>query len=298
MLVLLPPSETKRDPQELSTAQSQQLLEIAGLAAPTPDTASAAAVFTANSVAAAAVPDTANTAAAEHPGIQQLVTGERECAAQQVLAALAQLSAAADEKAHKSLKLRPGAKAQAAFAANLSVSTAPRLPAAAIYTGVLYDALDYLSLPATARQWLHQHVAVQSALYGLLGAGELIANYRLSAGSSLPQLGTTLKKHWNRCYTDFAWDDFGVILDLRSNDYASLAPCTAAKVLRPEFASRQADGSLKSLNHFNKAGKGRLVRELALAAPECDTVTELMQWVADSGIEVAQQPDGKIMFVL
>lgn len=277
MLVLLPPSETKRNPEELTAAQSQQLLEVASAAAAT------APVI---------------VASVQQPSIRQLATHEREHAAQQALAALQQLSAAADEKAHKSLKLRPGAKAQAAFAANLNVGSATRLPAAAIYTGVLYDALDYLSLPITARQWLHEHTAVQSALYGMLGAGELIANYRLSAGSSLPELGTTLKKHWNSCYADFAWDDFGVILDLRSNDYASLAPCTAATVIRPDFVSRQADGSLKALNHFNKAGKGRLVRQLALAEPECSTIAELLQWVADNGIEVLPQPGGKIMFVL
>ena len=51
------------------------------------------------------------------------------------------------------------AKAEEATAVNLVVATAPTMPAIDRYTGVLYDALDYPSLPArcagawTARWW-------------------------------------------------------------------------------------------------------------------------------------------------
>ena len=62
----------------------------------------------------------------------------------------------------------------------------PLMPAVLRYTGVLYDALDAGSLDTAARGWLAGHVAVQSALYGLTGANEPIAAYRLSAGSRLP----------------------------------------------------------------------------------------------------------------
>lgn len=71
-------------------------------------------------------------------------------------------------------------------ARNRSLRTGPRMPAAMRYTGVLYDALDAGSLDEASWGWMREHVSVHSATYGLIGAGESIAAYRCSAGSRLP----------------------------------------------------------------------------------------------------------------
>ncbi|MBN9613754.1 MAG: peroxide stress protein YaaA, partial [Actinobacteria bacterium] len=88
-----------------------------------------------------------------------------------VRAALEALSAD-DELAAAALKL--GAKSRAELAHNRSLGTSGVMPAIERYTGVLYDALDAQSLDAPARAWLDAHASIQSALFGLLGAGDPI----------------------------------------------------------------------------------------------------------------------------
>ena len=68
------------------------------------------------------------------------------------------------------------------------------MPAIALYTGVLYDAFDAASLSAAEAERAHEVVAVHSALFGLVAAGDPIPAYRLSFDSRLP--GTTLKRAW------------------------------------------------------------------------------------------------------
>ena len=50
---------------------------------------------------------------------------------------------------------------------NAQLATAPTAPAIEIYTGVLYDALDFSTLPATAKKRASTRVALSSALFGL-----------------------------------------------------------------------------------------------------------------------------------
>ena len=51
-------------------------------------------------------------------------------------------------------------------ARNLVLETAPATPAAEVYTGVLYDALDLASMDASARRRANQWLVVVSALHG------------------------------------------------------------------------------------------------------------------------------------
>lgn len=145
---------------------------------------------------------------------------------------------------------------------NRALPTAPRMPAVLRYTGVLYDALDAASLPSAAYTWLTRHAAVHSALYGLVGAGEPIAAYRLSASSRLP--AGSLRSRWRAAIGAELAEHRGLVIDLRSAGYATLGPAPAGAV-RVEVVVRDGDG-FRALNHFNKAAKGRLLRQLALAA--------------------------------
>ncbi|MDO4241331.1 MAG: peroxide stress protein YaaA [Microbacteriaceae bacterium] len=261
MLVLLPPSETKiAVPSEEQAALGARFFDAEG-----------------------------DLPAETGEGGSETVVAARAA----VLAALQELSRAGDEAAHKALKLRPGGKAEAAFAANLAIGTPgsspAALPAIVRYTGVLYDALGLGSLSPAALTWLARHVAIQSALFGLVSAASPLPDYRLSAGSRLPALGQPLKRVWSAAYSDYDWCAHGFILDLRSNDYAELAPvpaeCDSVKLL---LAERQADGSLRALNHFNKAGKGDLVRRLASAEAEISSTSEFAAWCGANGLELLQ----------
>lgn len=147
------------------------------------------------------------------------------------------------------LKIPAGKRAEAEE--NLALRSAPVMPAIRRYTGVLYDALDASTLPAEA---LHR-LAVGSALFGLVRAGDLIPRYRVSGGSKLG--GKTMKAWWGTSVSDvLAQQDF--VVDMRSGAYQKLGPVPGALTVRVE----QADTG-KVVSHFNKQYKGELARALA-----------------------------------
>lgn len=196
-----------------------------------------------------------------------------------------------EEAAAKALKL--GAKNRGEIAHNRALrrpATAPAMPAIERYTGVLYDALDPLHLDAGARGWITAHVSVQSALFGLLSAGDAIPAYRLSASTRLPGLGAPLANIWRDAHARIDRRGLGWILDMRSKDYAALAPLPEGAGVLLQVAQREADGTARALNHFNKAAKGLLLRRLALSGAALDDADDFAAWAAGEGLEVELDP--------
>jgi cytoplasmic iron level regulating protein YaaA (DUF328/UPF0246 family) len=149
-----------------------------------------------------------------------------------------------------------GKKSIAEAEKNLSLWTSPTMPALERYTGTLYDALDYPTLPEVAIRRAGEQLFIQSALFGLVPALEQIPDYRLSAESKLP--GLSLKKLWPEAHK-LVWQRLrGPILDLRSESYVALNP------IPPEYESFFVEvvdsSSGRALNHFNKKAKGAFVR--------------------------------------
>ena len=171
------------------------------------------------------------------------------------------------------------AKARAA-ADNAAVRTAPTMPAIERYTGVLYDALDAASLAPDARAWVDAHVVIQSALLGFVRAGDAIPAYKVSEHSKLP--GERMRDLWSHAGDEIA----GFALDLRSKAYAALAPVAGAvpvEIVSPEG---------KALNHWNKAGKGALVRALAVAAVDVASADALLAWAASADVPLERSDAG------
>ena len=76
-------------------------------------------------------------------------------------------------------------------ARNQRLATAPTATAGAIYTGVLYDALDLASMDISARRRAARRLVVVSALFGALRITDRIPAYRLSMGVTLPAQAIT-----------------------------------------------------------------------------------------------------------
>lgn len=187
-----------------------------------------------------------------------------------------------EDAAAKSLKL--GVKARGEIAHNRALESSGRLPAGERYSGVLYDALDVPSLDAAARRWLDDHVAVQSALFGLISVADEIPAYRLSASSRLPALEGGLKAVWRDAHDGLDWSAFDWVLDLRSKDYAALAPLPETFGASLHVAQRSASGEVRALNHFNKSAKGDLVRRLAQSQPLVQSESDLIEWAREQGL--------------
>ncbi|UBI10106.1 peroxide stress protein YaaA [Corynebacterium coyleae] len=176
-----------------------------------------------------------------------------------------------DELTH-TLVDTPASK-QAEAEENLTLRSAPVMPAIERYTGVLYDSLDASTLSADALSRL----AVGSALFGVVRAGDLIPRYRLSAGMKLG--GKTLRAWWGSAVTD-ALADCGFVVDMRSGAYQNLGPVPGALTIRVE----QADTG-KVVSHFNKKYKGELAR--ALAPHDAASASEVVDLSVAAGFDVS-----------
>ena len=174
-------------------------------------------------------------------------------------------------------------KLAAEVEANQELLTSPTTPAILRYTGVLYDALSADTLPNEALQRL----AIGSALFGVVRAGDLIPHYRLSGGTKLPtRSGTTptLKSRWGGLITEVLSSADDLVVDLRSGTYQQLGRLKTAITVRVE--SVQPDGSRKVVSHFNKHYKGELARVLALSEQDPTSIDEVAAIARAAGMTV------------
>jgi cytoplasmic iron level regulating protein YaaA (DUF328/UPF0246 family) len=236
-------------------------------------------------------------------------------ARRQVLEAL-ELLATTPELAAKVLKIGP--KNLAELEANRKLLTAGTMPAIDRYDGTLFDALKGIEpavaggavnpLSSLAQRRLAEHVFIQSALFGLVSAGDLIPAYRLSGTSTLPSVA--LKKLWPAAHTQ-VWAELAdgasktnarphLIVDLRSKNYADLAPLpidASIDWVWVEVVHEGPDGARKPMNHFNKKAKGVLVRAALQAKSLPKTLLELGEVARSVGLEL-EMPTGDHTAVL
>ncbi|MGL6234811.1 MAG: peroxide stress protein YaaA [Segniliparus sp.] len=158
------------------------------------------------------------------------------------------------------------AQAEELAQVNAALWSSPTRPALARYTGVLYDALAVATLTKAQRAKADARLAIGSALFGVVGAGDQIPSYRLSAGSKLPGFGT-LAAHWKPVLEPaLANAGLGLVVDLRSGGYHQLGKASGA--ITATVVTERADGSRSVVSHFNKHHKGLLARALATTRAE------------------------------
>jgi cytoplasmic iron level regulating protein YaaA (DUF328/UPF0246 family) len=193
--------------------------------------------------------------------------------------------------------LRLGATQAAEVARNRAILTSPVMPAIDRYEGVLYEALDAATLTAGERAFAGRHVAIASAAFGLTGALDPIPAYRLSHDSRLP--GVSLGRLWRDPIGQLLDDVGGLLLDLRSEAYAALGPVPQRPgALFVRVVSLDDSGRRRALNHFNKAGKGRFVRELLRAGIVHADAGSLLAWAATAGIVLEPGAQGELDLVV
>jgi cytoplasmic iron level regulating protein YaaA (DUF328/UPF0246 family) len=194
-----------------------------------------------------------------------------------------QLAQAEPERLRLALGLSPRQMGEVAVDATLT--TAPTLPAMRLYSGVLYEALSYATLPAPARRRANASLVVASALFGLVRPSDRLPTYRLSGGTVLPGLGG-LARVWRPVLEPELAQVSGLVVDLRSGTYAALARVSGAVEVR---VLRETDGRRTVVSHDNKYTKGRLARAL------CEHGARTVSDVAEAGRSVSDlvEVDGR-----
>jgi cytoplasmic iron level regulating protein YaaA (DUF328/UPF0246 family) len=179
-----------------------------------------------------------------------------------------------DEASRSKLLGVKGAALAGATRANRSILTSATMPAIERYTGVLYDALDVASLSTRDRKRLNAQVVIFSGLWGALQPNDLVPDYKLKMGATLPPL-SKLSSWWRDSLTtaliptvrssvvwnllpkehDSAWDPFAKTVATTDQPSAVFS----VKFL-DEGPKQKGERTFTTVNHWNKLLKGALVR--------------------------------------
>ena len=183
------------------------------------------------------------------------LSGERRTIIQelQVVSSLA--------SAHETLKV--GKSLTKEIEANQHILEAPTAPAWQVYTGVLYDALDYGSL-----EGIDDDVTlVFSALFGVTRVADHIPTYRFSAAAKLPGVGNTGSWWRERLADQMADFATGPVIDCRSSTYKTFWKTPPLRTVTIDVFQR-VDGELKVVSHWAKQARGFVARHLLQAQAE------------------------------
>jgi cytoplasmic iron level regulating protein YaaA (DUF328/UPF0246 family) len=169
-----------------------------------------------------------------------------------------------------------------------SLAVAPAARAMDVYTGVLYQALDWKSLSATAQARGEKSILISSAIFGVLRPNDLIPNYK--AKIKVSDWKVALKPA-----LDGLADD--LIIDCRSSTYAgtwqpSPANTVAVRVFKKE------KGKISVITHLSKKYRGELTRVLLTSGKPPKTPSELLAITEKHFDCKLQKPKGNLPWCL
>jgi cytoplasmic iron level regulating protein YaaA (DUF328/UPF0246 family) len=209
--------------------------------------------------------------------------GELTESRRKLLGALAALAELPLERAVSMLAVSTGQAGEVAVDAELS--SAPAAPAAAVYTGVLYDRLRLPELPKRAQG----RVLIASALWGVVRPGDRIPYYRFSAKAKLDGIGG-LATFWRPALTAALPDEDGtLVVDMRSGAYAAAWKPKRATLLAVRAFS-ETKGKRKPVSHMAKAVRGEVARVLLEAKRPPADPEAAAQLVTAAGFTVELTP--------
>jgi cytoplasmic iron level regulating protein YaaA (DUF328/UPF0246 family) len=151
---------------------------------------------------------------------------------------------------------------------NLVLRTGPTAQAAAVYSGVLYQALDHASLDGAAKRRANRTVIVLSAAFGALRLTDRVPAYRVDPCARVPGIGA-LDQEWRPALAEALESVVRpreLLVDCRSSTYAGMWRPRAA------LAERWVRVTVPGASHHAKHTRGLVVRTLSQAeAPRTPT---------------------------
>lgn len=208
---------------------------------------------------------------------------------QVVLDALRRLLAGDADHATAALAL-PGGVAAEALAVNREVSCSRTTAALRRYAGVVYDGLGFGAMSPPVQRLAGRSVLIFSGLWGMVRGDEPVPAYRLPAKAVLPGIGVA-GTFW-RPWLDEVLPDLlgrGVVVDLRSSDYAAMwrpRGALAERVIAVRVLSPLPRGGRGVISYNSKLAKGRLAAALlarAAAGTACRGVDDVAAAWHDAG---------------
>lgn len=202
---------------------------------------------------------------------------------ERLIEALAELGSG--PRAAEVLGLGPASAALAR--ANEALLTSACAPASELFTGVLFDALDFASLTDGEQARLRRCALVFSGLFGVVALDDALPDHRLAMGVRLPGIGG-LAGFWRSALDEElrVRAEGETVIDARSGPYAAACPAPWARIIRIQ-AVRERAGARASISHDAKRWRGLVVRALAGLAPEAG---------ADEVLDAVARMAGRVAF--
>ena len=169
-----------------------------------------------------------------------------------------------------------------------TLATAPAAKAMDVYTGVLYQALDWNSLSPATRARGEKSVLITSAIFGVLRPSDLIPNYKAKIKTS--DWKAALKPALDGLAAD-------LIIDCRSSTYAGVWQSPTANTVAVRVFKKQK-GKISVITHLSKKYRGELARVLLKSGKPPKTPSELLA-IAEKQFDCKlQKPKGNLPWYL
>lgn len=199
----------------------------------------------------------------------------------ELIAALVKLGSTSEKKAIEMLGISAGQAGD--ISRNAKLSEVPVAAASSVYTGVLYDRLDFASLSATGKRRAGKNLLISSALWGFLSPSDRIPYYRFAMKAKLPKIGglpAFWRENLRKAMADSGHDEeAGLVLDMRSGAYSAAWKPKQAKLVTVRGFT-ETGGTRKAISHMAKAVRGDVAR-VALQADampkDLDTLAGLLE---------------------
>jgi uncharacterized protein len=145
------------------------------------------------------------------------------------------------------------------------------VPAISVYSGVLYKALDYPTLSASAKARCEKSVVIISAKYGAISPSERIEFYKEKINSAA--MRPIVEKKLSPYKKD-------LVIDCRSSTYQAVwnAPTDVTVAIR---ASTVVDGERKVITHMSKKTRGEVTRALLVSRSAPKTVEDIYAIISE-----------------
>ena len=147
-----------------------------------------------------------------------------------------------------------------------TLATSPAAKAMDVYTGVLYQALDWNTLSPAAKVRGEKSVLIISAIFGALRPSDVIPNYKAKIKSS--DWKAALKPALDGLAAD-------LIIDCRSSTYAGVWQSPSANTVAVRVFQKEK-GKISVITHLSKKYRGELTRVLLKAEKPPKTPGELL----------------------
>jgi len=168
------------------------------------------------------------------------------------------------------------------------LETTKATPAIAVYTGVLYQALDWATLTPAAKKRGESAIAIISAKYGAISPSDRIESYKAKIDNKKmkPQVAATLDSR-----------EQALIIDCRSSTYKTVwsAPPEITVEVR---VSTVVDGVRTVVTHMSKKTRGEITRWLLQSRSLAKTPEDLYAIVSEKYPCALTPSDGKQPWVL